>query len=227
MTKKQIVKIIIDILMTAGLLLLMSYSLLGEAAHEWVGTAMFALFVTHHILNGKWQRSLFKGKYGAFRIFQTALVILVFVCMLGSMASGIVLSSYVFDWIKIRGFSLIARTIHMLCAYWGFIFLSLHLGLHWKMMMSMAGRLVKKSSKLRKCILRCAAWLTSGYGVYAFIKRDFFNYMFLRYHFAFFDLEEPIILFLLDYAAIMGLFVCIGHYLSVFVLRSTKTNIRL
>ena len=48
-----------------------------------------------------------------------------------------------------------------------------------------------------------AAALIAGCGVYAFIKRDFGHYMFLRYHFVFFDFEEPLALFLLDYAAIM------------------------
>ncbi|MCM1299692.1 MAG: DUF4405 domain-containing protein [[Eubacterium] siraeum] len=222
MPKKQIVKIAVDVLMTIGLLLLMSFSLLGEAAHEWIGTAMFALFITHHILNGKWWRSVFKGKYTAFRTFQTALVILVLLCMIGSMASGVVLSSYVFKWVKIRGLSSIARTAHMLCAYWGFVFLSLHLGLHWKMMMGMAGKLVKKPSAVRKWVLCAIAVLISGYGVYAFIKRDLASYMFLRNHFAFFDFEEPLIFFLLDYSAIMALFVCAGHYLSIPILKIIK-----
>lgn len=37
--------------MTVALLLLMAYGLVGEAAHEWIGMGMFALFVAHHILN--------------------------------------------------------------------------------------------------------------------------------------------------------------------------------
>lgn len=222
MTKKQIVKIIVDILMTVGLLLLMSYSLLGEAAHEWVGTAMFVLFITHHILNGRWWRSVFKGKYTAFRVFQIALVILVLICMVGSMASGVILSSYVFKWVKIRGLSSFARTAHMLCAYWGFVFLSLHLGLHWNMMLGMAGKLTKKPSIIRKWILRAVVLLIVGYGVFAFIKRDIAIYMLLRNHFAFFDFDEPIIFFLFDYLAIMGLFVCAGHYLSPLIMKIIK-----
>lgn len=38
--------------------------------------------------------------------------------------------------------------------------------------------------------------------------------MLLRSHFVFFNYEEPLILFLIDYVAIMGVFVFIGHYLS-------------
>lgn len=224
MLKKQILKIIVDILMTAALLLLMSYSLFGEAAHEWAGTVMFVLFVVHHILNRRWRQSLFKGKYKAFRIYQTVLAALVLVCMVGSMASGIVLSNHVFGWIRIRGLSSAARVAHMLCAYWGFVFMSLHLGIHWNMMISMTKKLVKKPSNARKWIFRSIAVLIAGYGVYAFIKRDFINYMLLRYHFAFFDFEEPLVLFLLDYAAVMGLFICIGHYASALFKRRSKPN---
>ena len=63
MKQKTILKIVVDIGMTVMLLLLMTYELIGEAAHEWLGIGMFVLFVIHHILNRKWSRSVFKGKY--------------------------------------------------------------------------------------------------------------------------------------------------------------------
>ena len=96
MKRKQILKIIVDILMTVVLLLLMARSLVGEAAHEWLGISMFGLFILHHILNRKWSRNLCKGKYTPFRILQTALVVLVLISMLGSMVSGIMLSEHAF-----------------------------------------------------------------------------------------------------------------------------------
>ena len=34
--------------MTLCLMLLMSYSLIGEQAHEWIGMGMFVLFILHH-----------------------------------------------------------------------------------------------------------------------------------------------------------------------------------
>ena len=216
MAKKQILKICVDVLMTVALLLLVSYSLLGEAAHEWVGVGMFVLFVAHHILNGKWCRNLFRGKFTPFRILQTVLVILVFLCMLGSMASGVILSRTVFAGLPVRGFSSIARTMHVICAYWGFVFMSLHLGLHWNMMIGMARKLTKKPSLLRTWILSTVAVVTSGYGICAFIARDFGNWLFLRNHFFFLASDESLALFLLDHTAIMGLFVCVGHYLANF-----------
>lgn len=75
MKQKTILKIVVDIGMTVMSLLLMTYELIGEAAHEWFGIGMFALFIIHHILNRKWSRSVFKGKYTLLRIWQTVLVI--------------------------------------------------------------------------------------------------------------------------------------------------------
>ena len=52
------------------------------------------------------------------------------------------------------------------------------------------------------------------YGAYAFVKRSIPSYLFLRTQFVFFDYEEPLVFFFLDYLAIMGLFVFIGHFLA-------------
>ena len=214
MNRKQIGKIAVDIGMTAVLLLLMAYSLVGEAAHEWLGIGMFALFIVHHILNSSWCRNIFKGKYTPFRIWQTALIALVLACMLVSMVSGIVISRHALAFLSITGGQSWARTLHMLSAYWGFVFMSLHLGLHWSMMMSMARRMGAKPSVPWSWAVRIVGFLIAGYGVYAFIKREIGSYMFLHTQFVFFDFGEPLILFLLDYIAVMGLFVFIGHYVS-------------
>lgn len=223
MSKKAILKLVTDALMTLGLLLLMSYSLLGEAAHEWVGLGMFALFVLHHGLNLKWTKSLGRGRYTPFRVLQTVLAGLVLVSMLGSMASGIVLSRYALK-IDIRGLSGEARTAHMLCSYWGFALLGMHLGAHWAAMMGMAGKLTKK--KPPRWLLRTLAGILASYGLYAFWRRDFGNYMLLRYHFVFFDWEEGLLPYLLDTVAILALFVLIGHYLSVGAKRLGRKNPR-
>lgn len=213
MNRKQQAKIAVDILMTLCLLFLMPYELIGEAIHEWIGAGMFLLFIIHHILNRKWTGNLTKGRYTPLRIIQTILVILILVCILGSMVSGIILSRHVFAFLEIRGLSAPARVIHMTCAYWGFVLMSLHLGIHWGMMMGMAGKMFPKPSKTRTWILRLAGIGIAGYGVYAFIKRDILSYLLMQVQYVFFNFEEPVIFFILDYMAAMGLFVFIGYYL--------------
>lgn len=214
MKPKQVAKIVTDVLMTVILLLLMAYSLVGETAHEWLGIGMFALFILHHVLNRSWSQNLSRGRYTPFRILQTVLVVLALLSMLGSAISGVVLSRHALAFLPITGGQSWARTLHMLSAYWGFVFISLHLGLHWSMMMGMAKRLFKKPSTARKWTARILGGLIAAYGLYAFFKREIGSYMLLKNQFVFFDFDEPLILFLLDYMATMGLFVFIGHYLA-------------
>lgn len=222
MKAKQIIRILADISMTVILLLLTAYGLVGETAHEWLGIAIFALFILHHILNVKWSKSIFKGKYIPYRVLQTVMAVLALVSMLGSMASGVVLSRNALTFLKISGGQSWARNIHMLSAYWGLCIISLHLGIHWSTMTAMVKRPFKKPFALGRWIARAVGALIAGYGVYAFIKRDIGNYMLLKYHFVFFDFDEPLIFFLLDYIAVMGLFVFAGHYLSVILKRIGK-----
>lgn len=61
MKPKQIIRLATDAAMTIALLLLMAYSLVGEAAHEWIGMAMLALFILHHALNRKWIGAVSRG----------------------------------------------------------------------------------------------------------------------------------------------------------------------
>lgn len=134
MKPKQRAKILADVLMTVGLLILMGYHLWGDAVHEWVGAGMFVLFILHHVLNWSWWKSLFKGRYPALRVFQVIVDALVLCAMLGLMASGVILSRKVFAFLPIQGGTAFARVLHMLSAYWGFVLMAAHLGLHWGML---------------------------------------------------------------------------------------------
>jgi len=115
--------------MTILLLVLMVHQFTGDVAHEWFGAGMFVLFIIHNILNWKWYRNILKGKYTVFRVFQTAVNLLVFAAMIGLMISGIMMSSYVFAFLRISGGMSFARKLHMLSSYWAFVLISLHLGL--------------------------------------------------------------------------------------------------
>ena len=49
---KNIVKMIIDIVMTILFIILMGYYITDNSVHEILGTITFVLFIAHHILNG-------------------------------------------------------------------------------------------------------------------------------------------------------------------------------
>ena len=81
MKPNMIARLTCDVLMTAALLLLMAYEMVGQAAHEWLGIGMFLLFLGHHILNIQWCKHICKGKYTAFRVFQTLIAALLLLCI--------------------------------------------------------------------------------------------------------------------------------------------------
>ena len=222
MNKKMLIKITVDICMTICLLLLMPYSMISETAHEWIGMIMFFLFVVHHILNRRWLTAITNGKYRLFRIIQTVIAFVMFVLMIGSMVSGILLSNHIFKDIYIVGTSMRARQVHMFCAYWGFMLMSMHIGLHWRMIMG-----IMKSRMKKPCptiLGRCLRILAAGialYGAYRFIHNRIPSYLFLQTHFVMYDFDATLLRVLRDELAIMGLFLYLAYHTGG-ILQKTK-----
>ena len=204
--------------MTMILVMLMAYSLIGECFHEIIGLIMVALFTAHHIINRHWWKGLFKGKYNALRVTYTVVDVLLAVLMIAQPVSGILMSKYVFSGLTIEGMSSTSRSVHMACGYWSFILMSFHIGLHLR---TVAPGLCKKLSGTCKAIVGACAGAVAAYGVYAFIKRGFVDYLLLRTMFAFFDFNENLIFFFADYLAIMVLFAIVG-YLIIYGFSSKK-----
>lgn len=175
---------------------------------------MFLLFVAHHLLNGRWHKTLFKGKYSALRTVTLCVDLLLLLAMLAQMYSGIVMSRYVFAFLPGTGGMSLARRLHILGAYWGFLLMSVHLGLHWNMILGMLRKALKIKSKTKSpSMIAFAAGLTiSGYGIWVFISRGFPTCLFLKSEFVFLDYSEPKIFFYMDYLALMGLCIFIAHY---------------
>lgn len=216
MKRKTSIKIGLDILMTAALLFVSGYQLWGDTAHEWAGVGLFVLFIVHHVLNWNWYKNLFRGRYTPMRVFQLVVNVLVLMVMLIQMYSGVVLSRYVFDFLPIESGLALARRLHILGAYWGILLMSLHLGLHWNMLLGILRRKLKvqSSSKTGTAICICAGILIAGYGVFVFIKRNFLTCLFLKNEFVFLDYSESAVRFYSDYLALMGLCIFTAHYFS-------------
>lgn len=209
---KGIIKKVIDVLMMVSLLFLMGYQFWGEKTHEWIGAGMFLLFIVHQILNWNWYKNLFRGKYTPMRVFQTMVNVLTLLSMLVQMYSGIVLSRYVFDFLSIESGLALARHLHILGSYWGFLLIGLHLGLHWSMIIGTVKRKQNRSHRDLGLINFFTGLAVALYGLSVFIRRDFLTYMLLKSKFIFWDYEESKFIFYLDYLALMGMCIFISHY---------------
>lgn len=209
---KKKIRIIIDISMTVTMPLLMAYSLIGELFHEITGSLIFILFIIHHILNRRWYGTIAKGKYNAKRIFQTIINLFLLVFMILQPVSGILMSKYLYTFLPVFPVSAIARNVHMLLAYWGYVLLCIHAGTHMLPMFTS-----KKVNGLKSRAFYLISGAVSVYGGVAFIKRGFPGYMSGMTKFAFFDTSEPMFFFFADYIAIMILFMMAGC-LMIYVL---------
>ena len=218
--------------MTLVLLLSMAWELVGPAfadlcmklfkieidgyaiaplVHEVLGISLIILFCVHLWLNRYWIKNLFKGRYNASRFVLALFNFLLILDVIFLLISGVMISKSIFiGWFDFISLAL-ARPLHILASYWGYVIMSFHVGLYWNVM----------SAMMRVKLPRFLAVLPMAYGAYAFMKRNLAEYMFLRSQFVFFDFEEPLIYFLLDYIAIMILFAGLGHCLML-LLRKLK-----
>ena len=210
---KKKLRIVIDIGMVLLLPLLMAYSLVGEAAHEYLGIGMFLLFIAHHILNIAWWKNLLRGKFTPIRVVGTAVNFALIIIMLALPISGIILSRHVFRFLHFGGTST-ARTVHLLASYWGLVLMSFHAGMHGNVMMGMFRKAanMQQPSKIRTWSLRVIALLLAACGVHAFVKNKISSYLFLQTQFVFIDFSQPVIQSLLEYCAITVLFIVAGYY---------------
>lgn len=94
----------------------------------------------------------------------------------------------------------------MLLAYWVFMLMCVHSGTH------LSGSFIKLDKQKRKIRIPLYGLLCaiSIYGCIAFMKRGFPGYMAGSTLFAFFDYSVPLIFFILDYLAVMLLFMAVG-----------------
>lgn len=161
--------------------------------HEVLGVVLFVMWAVHVVLNRAWVKAVLKGKYNALRIVRTIINAGVIVCVLFLMVSGVMLSTHVFAWLGIESGSNFARTAHLLASHWYLVLVSLHIGLHLSMFIR---------GKVATGVMSALAI----YGIYAFVIRGLWKYLFLQQPFFFFDAERGYLLFALDYIAIMALF---------------------
>ena len=151
------------------------------------------------------------------RVLQAGIDILTLISMLALMYSSVVLSRYVFSFLPIESGLAMARRLHILGSYWGFLLMSLHLGLHWNMVLGAVKRKIPSPSRKFHSICFGLGLFVALYGVWVFVKRDFFTYLFLQSEFVFLDYEEPRILFYLDYLPLMGMCIFVSHYMGKFL----------
>ncbi|MDD2957147.1 MAG: flavodoxin [Lachnospiraceae bacterium] len=208
MIQKRI-KMIIDVLMTFLLLFLMASQVTGDKYHEWIGAGMLLLFLLHNGLNGKWYKAIFKGKYSAQRVLRTIVNLAVLAAIILTGYSGVVLSRHLFAFLPIEGGMATARRLHLSCSYWSFVLMSIHLGMHWSVVI---GKM--KMNTTVSWMIRTAGIALALYGAILFGQNEIFHNMFLQNEFTILDYETSAVYVILQNLAMMSTWIFVGHYLT-------------
>ena len=188
------IKIVIDILMYLIFVILMGHHITENLIHEILGTILFILFIIHHILNYRYYKTIFKGKYNFKRVFLLIIDLLLLISMIGMMISAINISSDVFTFLNIPT-TIFGRQLHMVSTSWAFVIMSIHLGLHLGVFINKLNK--KMKSSILEYVYYLILILIVIYGIYSFKKLNFISDMFLLNAFKFYDFNEsPIICYL-------------------------------
>lgn len=215
------IRMAVDLAMTADLFLLIGFPLWGMNLHMAAGVVFFLLLILHHSLNWRWYCGLFRGRWNGTRYLASAVNLLLLLVLIVLLWSSIVLGGPAIG-LPALGSMMLAREIHMACAYWGFLLMSFHIGLHWDMFKGMARRLAPAfPRKGTGTALTAAGTAVALYGAYALCARKWGDYLFLRTEFAFFDYNESAWIFYGDHLAIMGCAIWLAVKISRFIRNGT------
>lgn len=188
------IKIIVDIMMYIIFIILMGHHITDNLIHEILGISIFILFIIHGILNYRYYKTIFKGKYNKKRTIILITNILLLISMLCMIISAINISSDVFSFLNIET-KIWGRKLHMLSTSWGFILMSVHVGLHLNVLINKLNKKIKDSTF--EYVYYLIIILLVIYGIHSFIKLNIISDMFLLNAFKYYDFNElPVIFYL-------------------------------
>lgn len=205
--KSFIIKRCLDVVLLFLLEVLMCFQYTGQKIHEWVGTAMFLSVVLHNLLNIRWYSSVLKGKHTVIRMFQIIINLALVADMFLMMISGILMSGYVFAWMPITTGAYEARLFHLAGAHWGYLLMSIHMGMHFGMMNQMWKKLQNYPyGKLLLQALKVFGVVVWVYGLYAFIVQNIVGYLFLTNQFYIWGTASNMVVFIVQNLAMLFFF---------------------
>ena len=218
MKGNRAIKIVVDVAMSVVLVATMATALVQELPHEWLGIALFVLMVTHVVLNRKWILGVFRSRRKAPYLLHLILIVALLVCLVGMIASSLVLSKYVFGFLPALPGASWARRIHMLFSYWLFVLAFAHVGLH--------VRVPRRMAPWKLWAMRVAAVIVGAYGAYAFVRLGMFAYLTGQVQFAMADFSTPLAVTFARHAGVAALVAIAFHGVQIALSAANRRNRR-
>lgn len=217
MTLPFSLRLILDLAAICLLLVAMAYGWLGNLAHEIIGTAMFALLLTHNIFNRRWYGTIPRRTRAPRTLITRVINLSLLVTMLTLLVTSLLISRDVFAFLPLTS-TFTARQIHTLVGYLALLIAAFHLGLHWSMLMAFVrGKLgLASRSNWLTFALRGLAASVAVYGVYSLFELNVGSKLLMRPSMEFWDFEAAAPSFFGHLIGIVGFGAFASHYVSKF-----------
>ncbi|MBQ6390240.1 MAG: hypothetical protein IJH88_01290 [Eggerthellaceae bacterium] len=186
-----VARIVVDALMGIVLVLVMATALVEEAPHEYLGLALLVLVVAHVVSNRRWFAALGRGRWTVVRALQVASVLGLVVCIAGQGTSAVVLSKHALAFLPAIPGSALARSVHLACSYWTFVFAFAHTGLQGKIIFRHFGKTISVNRALTWA-LRIVVAAVSVFGAVSFAQLGLPAYLTGQVQFAAGDPNVPL-----------------------------------
>lgn len=213
---KQHIKYCLDIIMTICFICIMKIMITGMMLHERLGIIILGLVIMHIVLNYKWIKGvalkIFDKKFNTVTKFSVVLNIVLAVLTILAVVSGVFVSVTMLRGITVGNRQLWAA-IHKQSALLIFICISIHIGLHWKMIMFGFKNMfkLKNSSAIRGYLLRIVSIIIMLFGLLCLSNNSILQSM-LRINSGSAHKEVTKVKVIAEYVSIMGLFIGGTHY---------------
>lgn len=207
----------LDGIAAACLLVGLAYYWLDNAVHEVVGTAMFVLVIAHNVFNRLWWGHVKKTRE-PHRWLDLVLVCALLGGMLTLMTSSVLISQTIFGFLQPGG-GFTARQIHAFAGHWVVLLVSIHIGIRWKRLMHAAHALMHlpTDSPSRTAALRAAAAAIAAYGFYSSLVLGVGAKLTMQMSLEWWDFEASTTGFFAHWLAVIGLYVCVAHYAMTYL----------
>lgn len=196
-------KVLLDMAALILMLISMAYRVVGDTFHEAAGVIITVFFLFHNFWNLQWYAAVFQGKYDIWRGLRTAVNLLLLLAMLLLIISAVPIAHVIVSAIPVP-VRIKMQEIHIWSAYWSFILISIHLGMHGMMLRRVFKKMLGIS--VGKTVWYLFFVGVVVYGIQASFAREIGSQLFLQYTADFWNMDSSLGKFFLDHAAILGMY---------------------
>jgi hypothetical protein len=173
MSRKTVVKVILDFIMELLLVLMYQKKVISLDFHEIGGLSLFGLFLIHKLLNWKWITKVTGRLFNKTLPLKTKLCywldVLLLISFVTIIVSGILISEILFSFAAAPGW----KTVHYFSAALSLVIIGMHLGLHWGFLMNVWKKLVRLPRLVARPLAAVLLVAILGFGGYSLATTSF------------------------------------------------------